>query len=106
MDLHFSSNCTSAFISIIKVAGTTLPTQKVALSRRDEKNKVEREVIDSKVIGRGAGLMMDESRLPHFPSSIQGFVEKHDSLDFCPPCTPSCYLTSLDPTLEYHWNHG
>lgn len=84
MEPHPSSKSTTALTAMSKVTCTTLACQKVALSTRNEKYNVEREVTVNKVTGPAASIMTDRSTLPCLPYSFQIMMEDHDDLDFLP----------------------
>lgn len=99
MDLHTLSKCRCALVSISTVTGTKLPSQEVASSTRNTKANIQRKFKVNKITGPAAGIMTYRSTVPRHPSSIQGFIEHYDVLDFLLLCTPTWYLSSKGLTL-------
>lgn len=64
MDRRPSLKSTDTFASMSKVTETTLATQEVTSSTRNEKADVEREVTVNNVPGPAAGITTDRSTLP------------------------------------------
>lgn len=65
-----------------EVTRTALTTHDVALSTRNKKANVEREVEVNRVTEPAACIIVNRCTPPRFPSSLQKLMEDHVGLDF------------------------